>query len=212
MIRATTRNIDDIHSVMTTGENLSWIPMEELLVESLGLTKACDTSQSYSQLQICLLSFSDTFIIDRSMRRIVDEHRGILIVISLTQEQLEEIGSDKLPSFLWDPGVHFASTMFMLTQVAPKIHTLHLGLVWIGSVGTCSMGKDLSFHLIIMIGNEYVWIGTSSTETPIHIQFLDNRSSGHRYFSLRIPERRIQDVCMGHTVMVRAVQCQHEDL
>jgi hypothetical protein len=26
---------------MTTGEQLSWIPMDELLVKSLGLTKAC---------------------------------------------------------------------------------------------------------------------------------------------------------------------------
>jgi hypothetical protein len=100
----------------------------------------------------------------------------------------------------------------MLTQVAPEIHTLHLGLVWSGSAGTCSMGRDLSFHLIIMIGHGDVWIGTSSTETPIQIQFLDSRSSGHRYFSLRIPERRIQDVCRGKTVMVRAVQCQCEDL
>jgi hypothetical protein len=204
--------LDGWDSVMTTGEHLSWIPMEELLVKSLGLTKACDTSQSYSQLQICLLSFSDTFIIDRSMRRIADEHSGLLTVISLTQEQLEEIGSDKLPSFLWDPGVRFVNTMFMLTQVAPESHTLHLGLVWSGSAGTCSMGRDLSFHLIIMIGHGDIWIGTSSTETPIQIQFLDSRSSGHRYFSLRIPERRIQDVCRGQTVMVRAVQCQHEDL
>jgi hypothetical protein len=139
------------------------------------------------------------------MRRIADEHRGLLIVISLTQEQLEEIGSDKLPSFLWDPRVHFVSTMFMLTQVAPEIHTLHLGWVWSGSAGTCSMGRDLSFHLIIMVGHGDVWVGTSSTETPIHIQFLDNGSSGPRYFSLRIPERRIQDVCRGQTVMVRAV-------
>ena len=100
---------------MTTGEHLSWISMEELLVESLGLTKACDTSQSYSQLQICLLSFSDTFIIDNSMRRIKYEHRGLLTVISITQEQLEEIGSDKLPSFLWDPVVRFFNTVFMLT-------------------------------------------------------------------------------------------------
>jgi hypothetical protein len=37
-------------SVMTTGEYLSWIPMDELLVESLGLTKACDIFQSCSQL------------------------------------------------------------------------------------------------------------------------------------------------------------------
>jgi hypothetical protein len=204
--------LDGWDSVITTGENLSWIAMEELLVESLGLTKACDTSQSYSQLQICLLSFSDTFIIDRSMRRITYEHRGLLTVISLTQEQLEEIGSDKIPSFLWDPGVRFVSTMFMLTQVAPESHTLHLGLVWSGSAGTCSMGRELSFHLIIMIGHGDVWIGTSSTETPIQIQFLDSRSSDHKYFSLRIPERRIQDVCRGQTVMVRAVQCQHEDL
>jgi hypothetical protein len=152
--------LDGWDSVMTTGEHLSWIPMDELLVESLGLTKARDTSQSYSQLQICLLSFSDTFIIDNSMRRIADEHRGLLTVISLTQEQLEEIGSDKLPSLPWDPGVRFVSTMFMLTQVAPESHTLHLGLVWSGSAGTCSMGRDLSFHLIIMIGHGDVWIGT----------------------------------------------------
>jgi hypothetical protein len=58
-----------------------------------------------------------------------------------------------------------------------------------------------------MIGHGDVWVGTSSTEMPIQIHFLDSRSSGHRYFSLRIPERRIQDVCKGQTVMVREVQC-----
>jgi len=63
-----------------------------------------------------------------------------------------------------------------------------------------------------MIGQGDVWIGTSSTEMPIQIQFLDNRFGGHRYFSLRIQERRIRDVCRGQTVMVRVVQCQHEDL
>jgi hypothetical protein len=204
--------LDSWDSLMTTGEHLSWIPMEELLVESLGLTKACDTSQSYSQLHICLLSFSDTFIIDRSMRRIADEHRGLLTVISLTQEQLEEIGSDKLPSLPWDPGVHFVNTMFMLTQVAPESHTLHLGLVWSGSAGTCPMGRDLFFHLAIMIGHGEVWIGTSSTKMPIQIQFLDNRSNGHRYFSWRTQERRVQDVFRGQTVMFRVVQCHHEDL
>jgi hypothetical protein len=34
--------LDGWDSVMTTGEYLSWIPMDELLVESLGLTKSCD--------------------------------------------------------------------------------------------------------------------------------------------------------------------------
>ena len=96
-----------------------------------------------------------------------DEHRGILTVISFTQEQLEEIGSDKLPSLPWDPGVLFVSTMLMLTQVAPEIHTLHLGLVGSGSVGTCPMGQDPSLHMIIMIGHGYVWTCNSSTEIPL---------------------------------------------
>jgi hypothetical protein len=61
--------LDGWDSVMTKGEHLSWIPMDELLVESLDLTKACDTSQSYSQLQMFLLACPDTFIIDNSVRR-----------------------------------------------------------------------------------------------------------------------------------------------
>ena len=55
--------------VMTTGEQLSWIPMDELLVKSLGLTKACDAFQSYSQLLMFLIACPGTFIIDNNMRR-----------------------------------------------------------------------------------------------------------------------------------------------
>jgi hypothetical protein len=58
---------DDWGAVMTTGEYLPWVTMDEFLVESLGLTKAYDTFQSYSQLQMFLLAFPDTFIIDSSM-------------------------------------------------------------------------------------------------------------------------------------------------
>jgi hypothetical protein len=78
---------------------------------------------------------------------IADEHRGLLTVISLTQEQLEEIGSDKLPSLPWDPGVHLASRMFYyrVTQVAPESHILHHGLVWSGPAGTCPMERGI-FH------------------------------------------------------------------
>jgi hypothetical protein len=115
---------------------------------------------------------------------IADEHRGFLTVISLTQEKLEEIGSDELPSFPY-PGVHFVSRMFMLTQVVLESHTLHLGLVWSGSEGTYPMGQDLLSRLIVMIGNGDVWIGTYSIEVSSLIQFLDNRSNGHRYFSWR---------------------------
>jgi hypothetical protein len=63
-----------------------------------------------------------------------------------------------------------------------------------------------------MIGHGEVWISTSSIEMSIQIQVLDNRSNGHRYFSWRTQERRVQDVFRGQTVMVRVVQCHHEDL
>ena len=50
---------------------------------------------------------------ESSMGQVVaDEHIGLMVVINLTQEQLEEIGSDKLPSFPWDLGAHFVSRMF----------------------------------------------------------------------------------------------------
>jgi hypothetical protein len=135
-------------------------------------------------------------IIDQEM---TDEHRGLLTVIRPAQEQLAEIGSDKLPSFPWDPRVHLVSRMFhyMTTQVAPKSHTLHLGLVWSGSAGTCPMGRDLFFLLIIMIGHGDVWTGTSSIEVSMSIQFLGSRFGGHGYFNLRIPVRRILYVCRG---------------
>jgi hypothetical protein len=205
---------DGWDSVMTTGEHLSWILMDELLVESLGLTKACDTFQSYSQLQICLLSFFDTFIIDNSMRRIEDEHRGLLTVISLTQEQLEEIESDKLPTLPWDPGVHLASRRsdYMVTQVSPESHTLHQGSVWRGSARICPTERGILSLLVITPRRGYVWIGTSTIEVSSLIQFIDNRSNGHRYFSWRAQERRIQDVCREQTVRVRVVQWNHEDL
>jgi hypothetical protein len=96
---------------------------------------------------------------------------GLSTVISLTQEQLAETGSDKLPSFPWDPGVHLVSRMFhyMMTLVVPESHTLHLGLVWSGPVGTCPMGRDLFSLLIIMIGHGDVWTGTSSIEVSLLI-------------------------------------------
>jgi hypothetical protein len=53
-------------SVMSTGDYLPWVSMDELLVKSFGLTKAYDTFQSYSWLQIFMIAFPDTFIIDNS--------------------------------------------------------------------------------------------------------------------------------------------------
>jgi hypothetical protein len=63
-----------------------------------------------------------------------------------------------------------------------------------------------------MIGRGDGWIGTSSTEMSLQIQFMESRSGGHRYFSLRIQERRIQYVCRGQTILVKVVQGHHGDL
>jgi hypothetical protein len=194
---------------MTTREHQSWIPMDELLVESLGLTKSCDAFQSYSQLQIYLLSFFDTFIIDRSMRRIVDEHRGLLTVISLTQEQLEEVGSDKLPTLPWDLGVHLASRIsdYMMIQVAPESHTLHQGSIWRGSTGICLLEGGNFSLLIIMIGHGDGWIGTFLTKMSLQVQFLDSRSNGHWDSILRIQEWGIQYTYREQSGRAIIVQC-----
>jgi len=55
--------------VMATGEQLSGVQVDVLLVKSLGLTKAGSIFQPYSQLQMSMLPFPDTFIMDSGMRR-----------------------------------------------------------------------------------------------------------------------------------------------
>jgi hypothetical protein len=54
-------------SVMSTGDYLPWVLVDELLVKSWGLTKAYDTFQSYIWLQTFMVAFPDTFIIDNSV-------------------------------------------------------------------------------------------------------------------------------------------------
>jgi hypothetical protein len=60
---------DDWGLVMTTGKQLSWVQVDVHLVESLGLTEEGVIFHSYSQLQMYLYSFPDTFIMDNNMRR-----------------------------------------------------------------------------------------------------------------------------------------------
>ena len=55
--------------MMSIGYYSPWVPVDELLVKSLGLTKVYDTFQSYKRLQIFLLTFPDTFIINSNTRR-----------------------------------------------------------------------------------------------------------------------------------------------
>jgi hypothetical protein len=66
---------DDWGSVMTTGKYLPWVPADELLVESLGLAKAYDTFQSYSQLQMFLLAFPTLLSLTAAWGKI-DNGRG----------------------------------------------------------------------------------------------------------------------------------------
>jgi hypothetical protein len=55
--------------LMCIGDYSPWVPVDEFLVKSLGLTKVCDTSQSYRRLQLFLLTCPDTFIIGNNIGR-----------------------------------------------------------------------------------------------------------------------------------------------
>jgi hypothetical protein len=122
-----------------------------------------------------------------------DEHGGIPTVINMTQEQLAEIGSNKLPSSPWDLRVHFVGSLFhlMMIQAAPESHILFFGLVLSGPVGICPMERGSFSLLIIMIGHGDGWASIASTEMFLRMHLLDGSSNCHRYFSLRIQEWRI---------------------
>jgi hypothetical protein len=73
------------------------------------------TFTAYNRSEVdCVRQTVETWCV---MVRIIDqvmtnECCGLPTVISPAQEQLVEIGSDKLPSFPWDPRVHLVSRMF----------------------------------------------------------------------------------------------------
>jgi hypothetical protein len=97
------------------------------------------------------------------------EHGGLPTVISLTHQQLEEVGSDKFPSLPWDPGAHSVSRVFyyMVTQVSSESHTLHQGSVWSGSAWICLIEGGNFSLLIIMIGRGDGWTSTYSTDMSL---------------------------------------------
>jgi hypothetical protein len=103
-----------------------------------------------------------------------DEHGGFSTIISMTQEQLVGIGSDKLPSLPWDPGVHLVSRLchLMMDQVEPESHILHSGLVLRGLAGACSMERDNFSFLILMIEYEDGWADITSIEVLLPMQLL----------------------------------------
>jgi hypothetical protein len=68
LVEVPTVVLDGWCSMMSTGGYLRWVSMDEILVKSFGLTKAYDTFKSYSWLQIFMIAFPDTFIIDNNTR------------------------------------------------------------------------------------------------------------------------------------------------
>jgi hypothetical protein len=94
-----------------------------------------------------------------------DEDGGLPTVISMTHEQLVRIGSDELPIFPWDPGVHLVSGLFhlMMAQVAPESNILHSWMVLRGLAGNCSMWRDRFSLLILMIEYGGGWADDDST-------------------------------------------------
>jgi hypothetical protein len=119
-----------------------------------------------------------------------DEHGGISTVSTMTQEQLVGIGSDKLPSLPWDPGVHLVSRLFhlMMAQVTPESHIFHSRLVLSWLAGACPMERDNFSLLILMIKYGDGWEDITSIEVLLPMQLLDIRSSFHRYSNVRIQE------------------------
>jgi len=74
-------------------------------------------------------------------------------------------GSDELPSFPWDPRVHFFCRLsqLMMIQVVPKSHILHFGSVLRGFIGACPTERDMLSIFIIMIEYRDDWASVTST-------------------------------------------------
>jgi hypothetical protein len=117
-----------------------------------------------------------------------DEVGGISTIISRAHQQLVGIGSDELPIFPWDPGVHLVSRLFhlMMVWVVPESNTLQSWIVLRGLAGTCSMWRDRFSLLILMIEYGDGWEDVGSIEIPLEVQLLVSRTNYHKYFSMRI--------------------------
>jgi hypothetical protein len=141
-----------------------------------------------------------------------DEDGGLLTVISMAHQQLVGIGSDELPNFPWDLGVHLVSSLLhlMMVWVAPESNILHSWIILRGLAGICSMWRDRFSLLILVIEYGDGWEDFGSTGIPLQVQLLDSRPNYHRYFSMRIQEWGIQYVYVGKTIMIRVVQCQRD--
>jgi hypothetical protein len=99
---------DDWSLEMATGEQLSGVQVDVLLVESLGLTEEGGIFQPYSQLQISPLPFPDTFIIDNRMGRDKQWQRAWRVIRSrppdkstFTTYSRSEVDRHEQPAEIW---------------------------------------------------------------------------------------------------------------
>jgi hypothetical protein len=101
----------------------------------------------------------------------------------------EGIGSEELPSFPWDPGVHLVSRLFhlMMAQVASESNILHSWMVLRGLAGACPMRRDRFSLLICMIEYGDGWAYVVSTEIPLQVQLLDSKVQFSQIFQHEDP-------------------------
>jgi hypothetical protein len=123
------------------------------------------------------------------------------------------IGSGRIPTWWWDPGIHLSDRLHQMTMKINKVVTV-IGLLYFwdvsrGEVETYSIWQDrLSFlKPRIEAGNGFADL--DFTETPLQGVIQDSGFSPFRDFSLGFQERRMQTWHIGPTVMIGVVQRQH---
>jgi hypothetical protein len=99
-----------------------------------------------------------------------------------------------------------------MDRVEPTSGLLHSWTVMRGLARIRSIWRDKFSLLVPRIGYGSEIADFGSAKTPLQILLLDSRPSLYMYFSTRFQEWGIQYVYIGHTVMARVVQCQHDDL
>jgi hypothetical protein len=160
----------------------------DLLVIPLGLTNALVTFQSCRQWQRHLLLLFDALIIYNRTWEFhlsqLDETGGIVamsevfhldhvICVQSAQEEIQTlldrfteisagIGSDGLPIWWWDPGIHRSDRLLQMMRVIDKVVTViglcHCGDVVRGVVEPCSIWRG-RFSLTIPRIESILWIG-----------------------------------------------------
>jgi hypothetical protein len=190
-------------SVMSTNDYLPWVPVDELLVKFLGLTKAYETFQSYSWLQIFMIAFPDAFMIDNNTEgdrqwqgtwrvgRLRPPDRSVFIAYNRigVDHQRPTVEALGMTESILGHGIEDISEVDTYSDshwdedggISTVTSRAHQQLVGIGSDGLPNLTWDPGVHLVSSL---------------LHL--------------MRIQEWRIHYVYFEQTVMIRVVQHQHD--